>query len=82
MWSKEKDVRPGRQDECERVRKCGARVLTLDQIEGVKVQLPHLLSHSTCSICRSLPSLPVSCSTFPNSEVILELRHVQRSLRC
>lgn len=26
-----------RRDECERVKRCGARVLTLDQLEGIKV---------------------------------------------
>eukprot|EP00239_Pterosperma_sp_CCMP1384_P005868 CAMPEP_0197853594 /NCGR_PEP_ID=MMETSP1438-20131217/23022_1 /TAXON_ID=1461541 /ORGANISM="Pterosperma sp., Strain CCMP1384" /LENGTH=1036 /DNA_ID=CAMNT_0043468065 /DNA_START=138 /DNA_END=3245 /DNA_ORIENTATION=+ len=30
------DQTPFRDDECERVEKCGARVLTLDQLEGVK----------------------------------------------
>ncbi len=28
---------PYRRDECERVKRCGARVLTLDQLEGLKV---------------------------------------------
>mmetsp|Transcript_35411 Transcript_35411/g.77332 ORF Transcript_35411/g.77332 Transcript_35411/m.77332 type:complete len:1057 (-) Transcript_35411:770-3940(-) len=30
------DQTPFRQDECDRVKKCGARVLTLDQLEGLK----------------------------------------------
>ena len=30
------DQTPFRRDECERVKKCGARVLTLDQLEGLK----------------------------------------------
>lgn len=30
------DQTPYRTDECERVRRCGARVLTLDQVEGIK----------------------------------------------
>jgi len=30
------DQTPYRQDECDRVKKCGARILTLDQLEGLK----------------------------------------------
>ena len=30
-----------RQDECVRVKKYGTRILTLDQIEGIKVRLVH-----------------------------------------
>ncbi|KAG2485550.1 hypothetical protein HYH03_015717 [Edaphochlamys debaryana] len=30
------DQTPFRRDECERVKRCGARVLTLDQLEGIK----------------------------------------------
>lgn len=30
---------PCRRDEAERVKRCGARVLTLDQLEGLKVSL-------------------------------------------
>jgi hypothetical protein len=33
-----------RHDECERVKKCGARVLTIDQLEGLKARVSPLLS--------------------------------------
>ena len=52
-------LRPGRswwrrRDECERVKRCGARVLTLDQLEGLKVgctQVGHTVCHANGSAC-------------------------------